>query len=40
VIAFCSEQFPKAVAERFLPLLSLFKGGTAALVEDGHIFAG
>ena len=40
VIAFCTEQFPKAVAERFLPLLSLFKSGTAELVSEGRIFAG
>ncbi|MGI9622418.1 MAG: sensor histidine kinase [Acidimicrobiales bacterium] len=40
VIAFCSEQFPKAVAERFLPLLGLFKGGTSELVADGRIFRG
>ena len=39
VIAFCTEEFPKAVAERFLPLISLFKSGTAALVSDGRIFA-
>jgi nitrogen-specific signal transduction histidine kinase len=39
VIAFCREQFPKAIAERFLPILSLFKAETASLVDDGHIFA-
>jgi nitrogen-specific signal transduction histidine kinase len=39
VIAFCTEQFPKAVAERFLPLLGLFKSATAALVSEGRIFA-
>jgi hypothetical protein len=38
VIAFCTEQFPKAVAERFLPLLTLFKSATAGLVSEGRIF--
>jgi nitrogen-specific signal transduction histidine kinase len=38
VIAFCTEQFPKAVAERFLPLLTLFKSATASLVSEGRIF--
>ena len=38
VIAFCTEQFPKAIAERFLPLVSLFKSGTGALVSAGRIF--
>lgn len=38
VIAFCTEQFPKAVAERFLPLLSMFRSATAALVSEGFVF--
>ena len=38
VIVFCTEQFPKAVAERFLPLLTLFKGATAWLLSEGRIF--
>jgi len=38
VIAFCTEQFPKAVAERFLPLLTLFKGATAPLLSEGRVF--
>ena len=40
VIVFCTEQFSKAVVERFLPLVSLFKSGTAALVSTGRIFDG
>jgi nitrogen-specific signal transduction histidine kinase len=39
VIAFCTEEFPKGVAERFLPLVSLFKNGTAPLVDSARIFA-
>jgi nitrogen-specific signal transduction histidine kinase len=38
VITFCTEQFPKAVAERFLPLLTLFKSATAVSVLEGRIF--
>jgi nitrogen-specific signal transduction histidine kinase len=39
VIVFCTEQFSKAVAERFLPLVTLFKGATASLLSEGRIFA-
>ena len=39
VIVFSTEVFPKAVAERFLPLVSHFKSETAALVSAGRIFA-
>jgi hypothetical protein len=38
VVTFCTEQFPKAVAERFLPLLTLFKSATSVTVSEGRIF--
>ena len=39
VIVFCTEQFSKAVAERFLPLVTLFKGATSSLLSEGRMFA-
>jgi len=39
LVAFCRDQFSRAVAEHFLPLVSLFKGKTASLAEGGKIFA-
>ena len=39
IVAFCRDAFPEPVAEHFLPLASLFKGQTAALVAQGLIFS-
>ena len=39
IVAFCRDGFPEPVAEHFLPLVSLFKGQTAALVAQGLIFS-
>ena len=39
IVAFCRDEFPESVAEHFLPLASLFKGQTAALVSQGLIFS-
>ena len=39
MVAFCRDQFSRAAAEHFLPLVSLFKSRTAGLVAAGRIFA-
>lgn len=39
MVAFCRDQFSRAVAEHFLPLVSLFKSKTASLASAGNIFA-
>ena len=38
-VVFSRDQFPRAIAENFLPLISLFKSKTASLVRAGYIFS-
>ncbi|MFC1665707.1 hypothetical protein ACFL17_08790 [Pseudomonadota bacterium] len=38
-VVFSRHQFSRAVAENFLPLISLFKSKTASLVRAGYIFS-
>lgn len=38
-VLFCSDLVPRAAAERFPELISLFKNGTTPLVEAGKIFS-
>jgi hypothetical protein len=40
IVSFCRDIFPREAAENFLPLVSLFKGKTTALVDNGKIFTG
>ncbi|MFQ5665957.1 MAG: hypothetical protein ACE5I7_05940 [Candidatus Binatia bacterium] len=39
IVVFCRDVFPRAVAERFLPLTSLFQSKTAPLIGARKIFA-
>jgi len=39
LIVFCRDTIERSVAELFLPLTDLFKGGTVALAETGMIFS-
>ena len=39
LVVFCRDGFSRDAAENFLPLASLFKGATGALVEGGKIFS-
>ncbi|MFQ6024160.1 MAG: hypothetical protein ACE5NW_15690 [Acidiferrobacterales bacterium] len=38
IVSFCRDIFPREASENFLPLVSLFKGKTASLVDNGEIF--
>ena len=39
-VAFCRDHFEEPHAEHFMPLTTLFRGATRALVAEARIFAG
>ena len=39
LVAFCRERFPRAVAERFLAMVTRFRSDTTLLAGSGRVFA-